>query len=230
MTQLNPNQYKRIGSGSKTYGQSDGWYYDETNSLAVLVVADTVRLKIPITQTAATALLSDGTDSELTAISGDVTVTGAGVTAIGSSKVLSAMLSPLLVKYSVTTVTSAQLLAINATPKTLVAAASGYIHVIHRAVLVLNYNSAAYADNGILGIYETNATGTLLTGTLTLASFLAQTADTIKELHPLAHSATTGLTRADNKAIVLTQATGESISGDSPVDVHLWYSTIPHGL
>jgi hypothetical protein len=98
---------------------------------------------------------------------------------------------------------------------------------VHRCLLNLRYNSAAYANNGILGLYETNAAGTLLTGTVTLASFLAQTASIQKELSTEAASATTGLTRLDNKAIVLTQATGESISGNSPVDVHCWYSTIP---
>lgn len=134
------------------------------------------------------------------------------------------------VLYKSVAVSSGELLAINATPKTLVAAAAGSIHVVHRAILVYNYVSAAYANNGVLGIYENNAAGTLLTGTLTLASFLAQTADTIKELHPTAASATTGLTRLDNKALVLTQATGESITGDSPITVHLWYSTIAHGL
>lgn len=163
-------------------------------------------------------------------LAGDVTNDNAGTTAIGSEKVLSAMVSPLLIKYVKVTVTTGQILALNATPKTIIAAVSGSIHVIHRCVLVLNYNSAAYANNGILGLYETDASGVLLTGTVTLAEFLDNTADTIKELHPLAHSATTGLTRLDNKAVVLTMGTGETITGNSPVDVHCWYSTIPHLL
>lgn len=164
-------------------------------------------------------------------LSGDVTVSSGGVTAIGAGKVLSAMLDAQVLKYTKVTASSAELLAINATPKTIVAApGAGFVTVVHKAMLVLNYNSAAYANNGILGLYETNAAGTLLTGTLTLASFLAQTADTVKELHPTAASATTGLTRLDNKEVVLTQATGESITGNSPVDVHCWYSTVPHGL
>ncbi|MEK7704953.1 MAG: hypothetical protein AAB426_08340 [Myxococcota bacterium] len=144
---------------------------------------------------------------------------------------LAANLDPPLTKYVKVAVSSAELLAINATPKTIVAApGAGYTTVIHKVLLVLNYNSAAYANNGVLGLYETNAAGALLTGTLTLASFLAQVADTQRELHPTAASATTGLTRLDNKAVVLTQATGESITGNSPVDVHCWYSTVPNGL
>jgi hypothetical protein len=141
---------------------------------------------------------------------------------------LAANLDPTLVRYVKVPVSSPELLAIYGTPKTIVAAQAGYTHIIHRAMLVLNYVSVPYANNGILGLYE--STGTPLTGTLTLASFLAQTADTQKELLPSAANATTGLTRLDNRGIVLTQATGESINGDSPVDVHVWYSTVPNGL
>lgn len=178
-------------------------------------------------------LLGDGTDITSAALSGDVTVNGTGVTAIGASKVLSAMVSPLLVRYATGTLTAAQAAALNSAPQTIIAApTAGYINVVHRCVLVLNYATAAITDNGIVGLYETDSTGALLTGTLTLASFLGAGADTIKELHPLAHSATTGLTRLDNKAIVLSQATGDSTVGTatSTVSYHVWYSIIPHGL
>ena len=173
-------------------------------------------------------------------ISGDITISNTGVAAMGANAVVGADITDLTItsadlantvpKYVKVTVSSAELLAINATPKTIVAApGAGFTIVIHKALLVLNYNSAGYANNGLLGLYETDASGQVLTGTLTLASFLAQTADTQKELVPNI-STTTGLTRLDNKAIVLTQATGESITGNSPVDVHLWYAIIPNGL
>lgn len=137
-----------------------------------------------------------------------------------------------MLKYVAVTVPSAEVLALNATPKTIVPApGAGYTTVIHKALLVLNYNSAAYSANGILGLYETDASGQVLTGTLTLASFLGATTDTQKELSPsAAHSSTTGLTRLANKAVVLTMATGETTTGDSPVTVHCWYSIVPNGL
>ena len=166
-------------------------------------------------------ITSDGSIPAWSTMSGDATIASGGALALAVT----------MVKYVKVAVSSSQLLAINATPKTLVAApGQGFTTVVHRALLVLNYVSAAYANNGILGIYETDAAGALLTGTLTLASFLALTADAQKELHPTAASATTGLTRLDNKAVVLTAATGETITGNSPVDVHLWYSTVPNGL
>jgi hypothetical protein len=221
VAQLNPNQYKRIGAFGSGYASSDGWYYDATNSRAVLAIGGTIRAKVPLSQTSGQAMLSDGTDMEPTALSGVLAVSGAGVTTFAATQV----------NYVKVPVTATEIKAINATPKTIVAApGAGFTTVIQSALLVLNWNSQAYANNGILGLYETNASGTLLTGTLTLASFLAQTADTQKELNPTAASATTGLTRGDNKAVVLTAATGETITGDSPVDVHCWYSTVPNGL
>src|SRR3990167_1753352 len=106
---------------------------------------------------------SSGVGAAVT-LAGDVTNDNAGTTAIGADKVLSAMVSPLLMKYVKVTASSAELLALNATPKTVIAAVSGSIHIVHSVVLVLNYNSAAYANNGVLGLYETNAAGAVLTG------------------------------------------------------------------
>lgn len=300
MSQLDPSRYVKASSGT-VYGQSYGIYWDKTNSQLVLAIAGTVIARADATgitadlevadnirgdllrrgasalerfaaKTSGQVVMGDGTDVISQAISGDITLSGAGAAAVvnitqasqaagdmfykatgttltrlakGSANqimksdgsvpswglALAANLDPTLVKYVAVEVSSGELLAINATPKTIVAApGAGFTTVIHRALLVLNYVSAAYANNGILGLYETDSSGTLLTGTLTLASFLAQTADTQKELHPTAASATTGLTRGDNKAVVLTQAGGESITGDSPVSVRCWYSTVPNGL
>ena len=77
MAQLDPTRYKRL-TKSLEYGVSDGVYWDSTNSEIVIVIDDTVKAKIPLTQTAGTALISDGTDVEPTAISGDATLSGAG--------------------------------------------------------------------------------------------------------------------------------------------------------
>ena len=124
------------------------------------------------------------------------------------------------IQYAEISVTSAELLALNATPKTLVAAqGAGYVTEFLSMVLILDYNSAAYANNGILGVYETDASGTVLSDTVAQADFLGKTADTIVCVQAL--SADTALTA--NKALVLTQATGESITGDSPVRVKIAY-------
>ncbi len=222
MAQLDPSRYKRL-TQPMTYASSDGLYWDGDNSRMISSI-NGIAYEIPMQlsgQSSGEFPVRGASTWDAVPLSGDGTLSSAGVLTLGVTQV----------KYVKVAVSSAELLAINAAPKTIVAApGAGFTTILHNALLVLNYNSVAYANNGILGLYETNASGTLLTGTLTLASFLDQTADTQKELHPSAASATTGLTRGDNKAVVLTQATGESISGDSPVDVHCWYSTVPNGL
>ena len=66
MTQLDPSRYKRL-SKSMDYGVSDGLYWASTNSEVVVVIDDVVKAKIPLSQTAGLALVSDGTDFEQSA-------------------------------------------------------------------------------------------------------------------------------------------------------------------
>jgi hypothetical protein len=131
------------------------------------------------------------------------------------------------IDYAEITVTSAEILAINATPKTLIAApGTGYVTEFISALLILDYVSAAYANNGILGVYETNATGTVVSDTVALNDFLAKTADHMVVLQALSAD----ITLVANKALVLTAATGECITGDSPVRVKIAYRTHATGL
>jgi hypothetical protein len=131
------------------------------------------------------------------------------------------------IDYAEIAITSTEMLALNATPKTLVAApGAGYVTEFISALLILDYVSAAYANNGILGVYETNAAGEVQSDTVDLATFLAQVADTMVLLQAL--SADTPMLA--NKALVLTMATGESITGDSPVRVKIAYRIHATGL
>lgn len=131
------------------------------------------------------------------------------------------------IDYAEIAITNAEMLALNATPKTLVAApGTGFVTEFISALLILDYVSAAYVNNGILGVYETDASGTCLSDTVALADFLGKTTDTMVVLQAL--SADTAL--AANKALVLTMATGESITGDSPVRVKIAYKIHETGL
>ena len=118
MAQLDPSRYKRLTRGP-TYGQSDGLYWDATGSRLVAVVGDTVVAQFSssgvddlvsgetrgdilrrgasawerhVALTSGQVLLGDGTDVVSTALTGDVTVNGSGVTVIGATKVLASML------------------------------------------------------------------------------------------------------------------------------------------
>jgi hypothetical protein len=71
MAQLDPTRYKRL-TKSVEYGVSDGLYWDSANNELVLVIDDTVKFKLPQSQTANYALISDGTDVEPAAVAGSV--------------------------------------------------------------------------------------------------------------------------------------------------------------
>lgn len=97
MAQLNPDRYKRLTKPLR-YAISDGLYYDNTDIAIVAVTNDTITAKIPLTQTSGTALISDGTDVEPTAISNDATLSGAGALTMAATSVEASMLGANLAK------------------------------------------------------------------------------------------------------------------------------------
>lgn len=123
-------------------------------------------------------------------------------------------------------ITPALMLAINATPFVLAPAQADKINELVSAILVLDYESAAYANNGILGIYETDASGTIVSSPVLLADFLAKTADTVQFVPPIVADGPL----LPNVPLVLTMPTGESITGDSPVRVKVCYRVHEAGL
>lgn len=132
------------------------------------------------------------------------------------------------IQYVELTVTSAELLALNTAAKTLVAApGAGYVLEFLSALLILDYNSAAYATNGDLTI--NNETGTALSNTVQLANLLAATADKMVQLVAL-EVANAGNVLLENEAIELTCATGDPVTGDSPLRVKVAYRVHETGL
>lgn len=131
-------------------------------------------------------------------------------------------------RYAEVTVTPAEILALNATPKTLVPAPGpGYVHEFISAILILDYVSAAYATNGDLTVK--NETGASLSNTVLLANLLAATADKMVQLQAL-DTADAGVVLAEDEAIQLTCATGDPVTGDSPLRVKVVYRTHETGL
>lgn len=119
---------------------------------------------------------------------------------------------------------SAQLLALNATPKTLLAApGAGKAIIPVFAELFLDYGSAAYAGIAAgedLNFCYTNGSGAII-GTVEATGFLDQTSDQHRFIQ---FSGT--VTPVANAAIVLHMASGEVITGDSPLDVRVHYLTV----
>jgi hypothetical protein len=117
-------------------------------------------------------------------------------------------------------VTTAELLALNATPKTLVAApGSGKVLQFMGAVGFLDYNTATYTGNGKLRIHYTNGSGTAVSDEVAAAALAHQADDCYEEFAK--NTAETELTV--NAALVLCEATGEMTTGNSPLYMKVFY-------
>lgn len=161
-------------------------------------------------------------------MSGDVTLTNAGVAAIGNNKVLSAMLSPLVRKYIAVPITAADFNGMYATPIELVAAGgANTLLVLDQMQLALTYNSAAYAAGGVAAVqYDSTAhgAGVIASTTKAAAAFQVTASNTFTfnaGVVDLPFSTTV------NKGLYLSNLTGAFTTGDSDMVAHVWYKQIP---
>jgi hypothetical protein len=131
----------------------------------------------------------------------------------------------------VATITSAQLLALNATPITVLAApGAGLANVIDRVVVYKPAGTAyaAVAAGEDLVLKYTNASGAQVSSVIETTGFLDQaTAQTRAATAP----SSTGSTAGDhvvtaNAAIVAHLLVGEITTGDSPLYLEIFYQTI----
>lgn len=127
--------------------------------------------------------------------------------------------------WAAVTISSAELLALRATPKTLVAApGAGNVLEFVSAILLLDYNSAAYVEGGNnLAVRYVNGTGVQVSEAIETTGFLDQTADTLTtaraKLDGIAAKAA-----CENQPLVLHNIGGaEFTTGDSPMRVKINY-------
>lgn len=161
-------------------------------------------------------------------MSGDVTIVAAGTTAIGANKVLSSMVSPLLLKYAAVTISAAEFNGMYAAPKVLVAAGgANTLITLHRAELLMTYNSAQYANGGVVAIqYDSTVNGAgIIASTTQAAADFADAAST-------ANAFEGGIVKQPfatcvNKGLYLSNITGAFDTGNSTFVMHLWYSVVP---
>jgi hypothetical protein len=136
-------------------------------------------------------------------------------------------------KYEDTTIATADVLTLNATPIALTAApgAANYI-VFEGALIWYDFNTAAYAGiaagENLQIQYETATTGV---GVCETVGFLDATADEVRWLEP-GSGANTVNTAVDgtnvlNKKLMMTILTAEIITGDSPLKVRTFYAIVP---
>jgi hypothetical protein len=128
-------------------------------------------------------------------------------------------------------VTTAQILALNATPVTLVPAPGANLALIFEgAMLFYKYNSAAYggiAAGEDLAVKYTDGSG-LQVGSCEATGFLDLTANAIRYINPYrAASGVSDITPVANSPLVLQMLVGEVITGNSPLFVMVNYRVMP---
>jgi len=124
------------------------------------------------------------------------------------------------------TITTAQILALNATPQTIVGAPGANKAIIPMGVvLYLPFNSVAYsgiASGEDFSFKYTNASGAEVLQVET-TGFLDASASAVRFAQPNA----TLLTPVANAAIVLHLLSGEVAAGNSPLKIRFYYRTVP---
>lgn len=117
------------------------------------------------------------------------------------------------------TISSAEILALNTTPKTLVSAGgAGTIIEFDKVLFYLDYNSVAYTTNTILRLV---CNGVVLNS---VTDVLPGTADTYRYLPAASVAATT--TDIRNQPLQLEVQTGDPTAGNSPLYVYITYRII----
>jgi len=119
------------------------------------------------------------------------------------------------------TLSSAQILALNTTPQTIVPAVAGYAIEAISVSVKLDYNSSAYATNTNLLIM----TDTANNPQYKRDSLLTQTIDAVWKFPEVGPPSGTQLIA--NKALTATIATGDPTAGDSPITIFVNYRLIP---
>jgi hypothetical protein len=130
-----------------------------------------------------------------------------------------------------TRITSAQVLALNATPRTVVVAPVASLAIVPRMVQVYKPAGTAYAGVAAgedLVLKYTNAAGTQCSGVIETTGFLDQATAQHRVVGMVGSS---GATAGDTNpvaaaAVVLHLLTGEVITGTSDLFVRVWYDVV----
>jgi len=119
--------------------------------------------------------------------------------------------------------TSSEILALNTTPKVLIAApGSGKVIRVISAQMRVVFNTQAYTTNVVCAVQYNGTSTNILSN-----SMLSSGETTIsQQLASTSISFTTGSSDPVNKAVVLKATAGDPTTGDSPMDVYLTYTVI----
>lgn len=137
-------------------------------------------------------------------------------------------LHPAIIQYKEISLTAAEMLALRATPKTLVAApGAGYALEFISAVFIYDYVAAFTESTDNIAVKYTDGSGTAVSLTLETTGLLDATADKISTIQPLA----TDVLVTANAALVLhNTGDGEFGGTGSPCRVKIAYRVHATGL
>lgn len=153
--------------------------------------------------------------------SGDVTISNAGVTAIGAGKVLSAMVEQSMMRYADVTISSAEVLALRTTPKTLVAAPGAGFCIVPLAVYAtIDFNSIAY-DNG------TDTLDILYSGGSAIISFATTLIEASADIQNYMEKSEATFVPLDNTALVARCSSADPTAGNSVIKIRVYYRIVP---
>lgn len=174
------------------------------------------------------ALRPSDTSSKTDTIS-EVTA-GAGVTVDGvllKDSSITLGTSKMVIKTAEVAVSAAEIIAMNATPKTLVAApGAGYVLSFRRAVVIYDSTATAFTGGGVITVNY--GSGGAAQSSNLAATFLTGAGDKVFNMEKL--NAAAGLTMPVNTALVLTNASAPFATGTGVLRVQIEYSVHETGL
>lgn len=169
--------------------------------------------------------------NELVVASGGTLNLESGSTLSGAAGLVTgAMLEEQVQRVASVTVTSAEVLALNATPVSLIAAPGANKALIFEGAVLFKAAGTAYAAVAAgedLAIKYTDASGDEV-GQAEMTGFADQTTAQVRYIRP--HTAASGvsdITPVANAALVAHMLVGEITTGDSDFDFRIYYRIVP---
>lgn len=142
-----------------------------------------------------------------------------GTTQLASNAVTSAKLDVSTIQYAEVALTNAEIKALRASPKTLVAApGAGKVLEFVSAILFLDYGSNALTEStDNLAIRLTDGTGTIVSQAIEAGGFIDATADTMTNALPKIDAAS-AKSACENRAMVLHNTGDGEFGGNAGAD------------
>lgn len=220
MAEKNPLSYTgRVKAGTLRLGDAQ---LDSTD----FSVTDQGKVSLSATSVAETFSTDSGT---ATPASSAITVAGGnGIDTSGSSATVTVAIENDYLVHASGTISNAEIKALRATPKTLVAApGAGLVLVFEKLILKLNYGSEVLTESDDdLVVKYTNASGVAVSDVIEATGFIDQSADTVTFGIPI-KDPIVAYSSAANQALVLDQdgdgEYGGNASNDTTITYQIWY-------